>query len=96
MKTRERHLHITAVFFACVCIFSLLAVNGRAGEIRFTSVPDIFNWNIGNPQPGWEQTIDWFLDRLLPNLLVKLFFIDRLAVPCLFCPAVSHCFGQHL
>jgi hypothetical protein len=33
-------------------------------EIRFTSVPDIFNWNIANPQPGWEETISWFLDRL--------------------------------
>lgn len=33
-------------------------------EIRFTSVPDIFNWNISNPQPGWEDTLDWFFDRL--------------------------------
>ncbi|MCB1130097.1 MAG: metallophosphoesterase [Verrucomicrobiae bacterium] len=32
--------------------------------VRFTSAPDIFNWNIGNPQPGWEDTIGWFLDRL--------------------------------
>ena len=64
MKTRERHLQITASFCACVCILPLLAVNARAGEIRFTSVPDIFNWNISNPQPGWEDTIDWFLDRL--------------------------------
>lgn len=36
----------------------------RAEEIRFTSVPDIFNWNIGNPQPGWEDSLDWFFDRL--------------------------------
>ena len=33
-------------------------------EIRFTSVPDIFNWNINNPQPGWEDTISWFLDLM--------------------------------
>lgn len=33
-------------------------------EIRFTSVPDIFNWNVGNPQPGWEDAIDWFFARL--------------------------------
>jgi hypothetical protein len=64
MKTREHHLRIAAFFCACVCILSLLVVNARAGDIRFTSVPDIFNWNISNPQPGWEDTIDWFLDRL--------------------------------
>ena len=36
------------------------AADGKAEEVRFTSVPDIFNWNIGNPQPGWEKTIGWF------------------------------------
>jgi hypothetical protein len=29
--------------------------------VRFTSFPDLFNWNIANPQPGWEEAIDWFL-----------------------------------
>ncbi|MEM7395321.1 MAG: hypothetical protein AAF492_23565, partial [Verrucomicrobiota bacterium] len=33
-------------------------------EVRFTSVPDIFNWNISNPQPGWEDALDWFFVRL--------------------------------
>jgi len=32
--------------------------------IRFTSVPDLFNWNIGNPQPGWEEALDWYFTRL--------------------------------
>ncbi len=32
--------------------------------VRFTSVPDIFNWNVPNPTPGWEDTLDWFFDRL--------------------------------
>lgn len=32
--------------------------------LRFTSVPDIFNWNIDNPTPGWEETLDWFFERL--------------------------------
>lgn len=32
--------------------------------IKFTSAPDIFNWNISNPQPGWEETLDWFFTRL--------------------------------
>jgi hypothetical protein len=27
----------------------------------FTSFPDLFNWNIGYPQPGWEEAMDWFL-----------------------------------
>jgi len=34
------------------------------GEVRFTSIPDIFNWNIGNPQPGWEDSLDWLFGRL--------------------------------
>jgi hypothetical protein len=28
---------------------------------RFTSFPDLFNWNIKYPQPGWEDAMDWFL-----------------------------------
>lgn len=27
----------------------------------FTSYPDLFNWNIQYPQPGWEEALDWFL-----------------------------------
>lgn len=26
-------------------------------EVRFTSIPDIFNGNLGNPQPGWEDRL---------------------------------------
>jgi DNA repair exonuclease SbcCD nuclease subunit len=37
---------------------------GQEKVIRFTSVPDIFNWNISNPQAGWEETLDWFFTRL--------------------------------
>ncbi|WP_197431262.1 LamG-like jellyroll fold domain-containing protein [Halorubrum sp. CBA1125] len=33
-------------------------------RFRFVSVPDMFNWDIPNPQPGWEDAIDWFLDRI--------------------------------
>ena len=39
-------------------------VDDQAKAIHFTSVPDIFNWNISNPQPGWEETLDWFFKRL--------------------------------
>ncbi len=31
---------------------------------RFTSVPDIYNWNIAYPQPGWEDAMDWFLNGM--------------------------------
>jgi len=37
---------------------------GDEKEFRFTSCPDFFNWNIGYPQPGWEEAIKWFLGRL--------------------------------
>ncbi len=30
----------------------------------FTSFPDLFNWNIGYPQPGWEEAMDWFLEGM--------------------------------
>jgi hypothetical protein len=64
MTTRKRCFQLSVLISASLCSYSLLAVNGEATEIRFTSVPDIFNWNIGNPQPGWEDTLDWFFDRL--------------------------------
>jgi hypothetical protein len=31
---------------------------------NFTSYPDLFNWNIQYPQPGWEEAIGWFLDGM--------------------------------
>lgn len=30
-------------------------------SLRFTSFPDLFNWNVKYPQPGWEEAVDWFL-----------------------------------
>jgi hypothetical protein len=30
-------------------------------SFRFSSFPDLFNWNIKYPQPGWEHAMDWFL-----------------------------------
>lgn len=53
------------LLFLYLCIFSaVLAGDRNPEEIRFTSVPDLFNWNIANPQPGWDETIDWFIDHL--------------------------------
>ena len=51
-----------SVFTTLFCATALKAQEKK--EIRFTSVPDIFNWNIGNPQPGWEDTLDWFFKHL--------------------------------
>lgn len=61
---RKSMLSLSVLIGTCLCGCLLQADKAGAAEIRFTSVPDIFNWNIGNPQPGWEETIDWFLDRL--------------------------------
>lgn len=33
-------------------------------NFHFTSIPDLFNWNIKYPQPGWEDAMDWFLDGM--------------------------------
>ncbi len=33
-------------------------------SFHFTSFPDLFNWNINYPQPGWEEAMDWFLDGM--------------------------------
>ncbi|MEX1119438.1 MAG: metallophosphoesterase [Terrimicrobiaceae bacterium] len=62
--------HKLTIIAACVCLaapLTALCEDSPKPEdkvIRFTSTPDIFNWNISNPQPGWEETITWFLDRL--------------------------------
>lgn len=62
--TQKPSLQLCLFAMVCLCSCILLADVDKTEEIRFTSVPDIFNWNIGNPQPGWEETIDWFFDRL--------------------------------
>jgi hypothetical protein len=33
-------------------------------SFHFTSIPDLFNWNIKYPQPGWENAMDWFLEGM--------------------------------
>jgi hypothetical protein len=66
-------VHMTRFFQLCAAtVIAITTVWGARGVgaqdqpdgVRFTSVPDIFNWNISNPQPGWEETLDWFFDRL--------------------------------
>jgi len=61
---QKRILPWFASIGAWLCVSLPLTANDNAQEIRFTSVPDIFNWNIGNPQAGWEETLGWFFDRL--------------------------------
>ncbi len=59
---------LTLSFLAIVLLaFSSSTTSAQeteANEIRFTSIPDIFNWNISNPQPGWEESMDWLFTRL--------------------------------
>lgn len=64
MKTRKHLLPLSVFIGACLCSHFLMAAADKSEPVRFTSVPDIFNWNIGNPQPGWEESINWFFDRL--------------------------------
>lgn len=53
------------ITLAALCMGTLFSAEQEPVEaIRFTSVPDIFNWNINNPQPGWEDSLDWFFTRL--------------------------------
>ncbi|MEO0475751.1 MAG: metallophosphoesterase [Planctomycetota bacterium] len=40
------------------------AAEDKSEVVRFTSAPDIFNWNIDYPTPGWEDTMDWYFKKL--------------------------------
>lgn len=62
--TRIHRTLIKIFLVACLCCASATPASVTAQELHFTSVPDIFNWNISNPQPGWEDALDWFFDRL--------------------------------
>lgn len=74
-RSTQRMLVLSAAFLA-LCLPSFSAQDtSRAGEgeefsfptssndasFRFTSFPDLFNWNIDYPQEGWEDAMDWFL-----------------------------------
>lgn len=58
-----RHLAICCIAFVGLVAY-LQAEPKSSREVRFTSVPDIFNWNISYPQSGWEDTMDWYFERL--------------------------------
>ncbi|MDG2324862.1 MAG: hypothetical protein P8M08_15205 [Akkermansiaceae bacterium] len=63
MRFKTLRLPLNSIICAFLCSLPLQAKEKKT-EIRFTSVPDIFNWNISNPQPGWEDTLDWFFKLL--------------------------------
>ncbi|XAL99761.1 metallophosphoesterase [Phycisphaeraceae bacterium D3-23] len=66
MKTLQPPRHLLLLVLACL-LHGCTAPTAHAQEaepVRFTSVPDLFNWNIGNPQPGWEEALGWFFARL--------------------------------
>ncbi len=58
------------IAFVCMPCFGQSQTKGEMFEFPtsdknasfyFTSYPDLFNWNIDYPQPGWEEAMDWFL-----------------------------------
>ena len=59
-----RTFQIVALLIVYLCGSHVALAADKTEPIRFTSVPDIFNWNISNPQPGWEDTVGWFFERL--------------------------------
>ena len=64
MQTITRLCLLAILTLACMLGEATARAQQPSADVRFTSVPDIFNWNISNPQPGWEDTLDWFFDRL--------------------------------
>lgn len=38
--------------------------NDPNSRFQFTSFPDLFNWDIPYPQPGWDEAVGWFLERM--------------------------------
>ncbi|MFN3168413.1 MAG: metallophosphoesterase family protein [Phycisphaeraceae bacterium] len=65
MKHPRLLLRLALLTLCCLIGCTPVHAEQKTNEpIHFTSVPDIFNWNISNPQPGWEDTLDWFFKRL--------------------------------
>ena len=63
--TTRAPLYLALLLFSFISLLPALKADEKPDEaVRFTSVPDIFNWNISYPQPGWEDTMDWFFERL--------------------------------
>jgi hypothetical protein len=54
---------LAVVLIAMGCATAAFAEQPKQ-TVRFTSVPDIFNWNIDYPMPGWEETMDWYFKKL--------------------------------
>ena len=59
----KHHLQTLLIALWCFCAVN---ADAEAGDepVRFTSIPDIFNWNIDYPTPGWEDSMDWLFDHL--------------------------------
>lgn len=57
-------LTLALCVLACLIAPPTQAAEDDNNAVRFTSIPDIFNWNIPNPTPGWEDSMDWLFTRL--------------------------------
>lgn len=62
--TTPRLPHLLSALLLLVLVSLPAFAKEKAQTVRFTSVPDIFNWNIDYPTPGWEDTMDWYFKRL--------------------------------
>lgn len=63
MKYARFYSLLAVILGLALSVFPAAADN-KDEAVRFTSIPDIFNWNISNPQPGWEESMDWLFNRL--------------------------------
>ncbi|MEM6256812.1 MAG: metallophosphoesterase [Planctomycetota bacterium] len=63
MKNR-RLLRLFATLLLLVSVSFGATAEEQSETVRFTSVPDIFNWNIDYPTPGWEDTMHWYFKKL--------------------------------
>ena len=62
---KQTRLHrIIAALLLLVFLGVPVSAENDGEAVRFTSIPDIFNWNISNPQPGWEESMDWLFTNL--------------------------------
>ena len=63
MRKILRYIPLTLIALTLLVSHQTQAADGDE-TIRFTSAPDIFNWNIDYPTPGWEVTMDWYFKKL--------------------------------
>lgn len=70
MKIMRKILISSIVLFCCTSMIQAQSepfefpTSDNTASFHFTSYPDLFNWNINYPQPGWEDAMDWYLEGM--------------------------------